>query len=439
MNALLIYNIKAAVYLVGLYLVYRLLLSHDTLYERNRVFILLSVFSVMVLPMITIHTAKPLSIPQFGRVLSEILVTPGTENSVDKSTISIALKGYRWLSIIYLGGVIFCGIKFIVDLLELFVLIIRNSKKNNNVIRFHGLNTAGFSAFGYIFINEKLSPEESSEVIKHEQNHLELNHSLDIILIESVKVLQWFNPAIHLFCRSLRDVHEYQADEECLIDGIPLNSYQKLLLNQVFKSKIFTASNSFSNPSLLKKRMIMMTKRRSGSLANIKILMILPVTAIIMLAFSTSSDPNQSQVANQYRYADVQLPPPESLPLPPSQSTKNLTKQVIPEAEETEPFVVVEEMPRFPGGEIELLKHISDNTNYPESAKINGIQGKVIIRFAVDTEGNVTRVSVLKGVDPELNAEAIRVVKTLPKFVPGRQGGKSVPVWYMVPINFTLK
>ena len=93
----------------------------------------------------------------------------------------------------------------------------------------------------------------------------------------------------------------------------------------------------------------------------------------------------------------------------------------------------------FPGGDVALLKYIGENTHYPEIAKENNIQGKVIIRFCVTEKGSVNRISVLKGVDPELNDEAIRVVKTLPAFKPGRQGGKPVPVWYMVPITFTLK
>jgi protein TonB len=102
-------------------------------------------------------------------------------------------------------------------------------------------------------------------------------------------------------------------------------------------------------------------------------------------------------------------------------------------------FVVVEEMPMFPGGDVELLKYISEHTNYPEVAKENNIQGRVIVRFCVTSKGGVSQVSILKGVDPELDAEAIRVVNTLPTFKPGKQGGKPVPVWYMVPITFTLK
>jgi protein TonB len=115
-------------------------------------------------------------------------------------------------------------------------------------------------------------------------------------------------------------------------------------------------------------------------------------------------------------------------------------KEEVQEAEaEPEPFVVVEEMPMFPGGDAALLTYIGEHTNYPEVAKENNIQGRVIVRFCVTSKGGVNQVSVLKGVDPELDKEAVRVVGTLPTFKPGKQGGKPVPVWYMVPITFTLK
>jgi len=426
--------IKAAVYMAGFYLVYRLLLSRDTMYGRNRTFILLSVISAMILPMITIQTSKPLNIPLFGKVLSEIFVTAGADSNSAAVGNSTYASGYRSLFFIYLAGIFLSGLKLIIDLLELAFLIIRHGKGGSHIIRFNGFNTSGFSAFGHIFINSRLSSEESDEVIKHEQNHLDRRHSIDIIFIESVKVFQWFNPVIHLFCRSLRAVHEYQADEECLNLGTPISRYQKLLMNQVFKSRIFTITNSFSNPSLIKKRMIMMTKQRSKSLVNLKLLMIFPVTVLIMLAFSTCSEQMQ---ANEDQAGNLVANPP---PPPPASTDGNIipAKSALGK-EESEPFVVVQEMPMFPGGETALLNYLGENTKYPESAKTNGIQGKVIIRFAIDSEGNVTRESVLKGVDPDLDAEALRVVKTLPGFRPGRQDGKPVPVWYMVPINFTLK
>lgn len=116
-----------------------------------------------------------------------------------------------------------------------------------------------------------------------------------------------------------------------------------------------------------------------------------------------------------------------------------VAEEVQEDVDAAEPFVVVEEMPMFPGGEVALLQYIGEHTQYPEVAKENNIQGKVIVRFCVTSKGGVDKVSILKGVDPELDAEAIRVVQTLPAFKPGKQGGKPVPVWYMVPINFTLK
>ena len=118
---------------------------------------------------------------------------------------------------------------------------------------------------------------------------------------------------------------------------------------------------------------------------------------------------------------------------------QEIKEEIREEEAEPEPFVVVEEMPMYPGGDIELLKYIGEHTQYPEVAKENNIQGRVIVRFCVTAKGGVSQVSILKGVDPELDKEAIRVVSALPAFKPGKQGGKPVPVWYMVPITFTLK
>jgi len=115
------------------------------------------------------------------------------------------------------------------------------------------------------------------------------------------------------------------------------------------------------------------------------------------------------------------------------------TEEVQEEAAEDEPFYVVEEMPMFPGGDAEIQKYIGDNVVYPEVAKENNIQGRVIVKFCVTPTGGVDQVSILKGVDTELDAEVVRVVKTLPKFKPGKQGGKPVPVWYTIPIYFKLQ
>jgi protein TonB len=132
-------------------------------------------------------------------------------------------------------------------------------------------------------------------------------------------------------------------------------------------------------------------------------------------------------------------PPPPPPPAAVSNGKDQTVKEETIDPKEVQPFIVVEEMPEFPGGNSELQKYIIKNTRYPENAKIQNIQGKVIVRFCVKPDGGVSMASVLKGISPDLDAEAVRVVNTLPTFKPGKQGGKAVPVWFMVPIAFTLK
>jgi TonB family protein len=325
-------------------------------------------------------------------------------------------------------------------------LIFRKKTPGSHIIRFNWLNTSGFSAMGYIFINIRLSEEESEEILKHEQNHLDQNHFSDIIFIEIVKVFQWFNPFIHLFDRALRAIHEYQADEGCINRGISVVSYQQLLMNQVFKSKIFKITNSFSNPTLIKKRMIMMTKKRSGMLANLKLIMVLPVIAIVMIAFSSCGGKNKPASST----SEIAPPPP------PQVSSDNKVEAGVPVPADAPPpppppppFEVingdttwhnVDVMPLFPGGEKALMEFLSKNIKYPEAAKKVGIQGKVYISFTVSEKGIVGDAKILKTASPDLDAEALRVVNLLPTFEkPGLVKGKPVQVFYAIPINFTLK
>lgn len=166
----------------------------------------------------------------------------------------------------------------------------------------------------------------------------------------------------------------------------------------------------------------MMTKKRSNALANLKLLMVLPIIAFVLLVLSSCSQKNEA-TENA-----IEVAPPPPPPPPP-----------VADIEST-PFVEVDVMPVFAGGDKGLLTFIAENTRYPEAAKTKGIQGKVIVRFAVEADGSVDKVSVLKGVDPDLDKEAFRVVSLLPAFEkPAVKDGKEVPVWFMIPINFTLR
>ena len=444
--------IKSAVYMTAFYIVYSLMLSRDTSYTRNRLFIILSLLSALILPLITLQSIRPWNIKFFGKILSDVFVT-ASASSTKLSSHDISYGLLNFICSIYVIVVSIFIFKLIIDLLNLLFLILRHKDKGSRIIRFHGFSTSGFSAMGYIFINSRLNPEDAGQIIRHEQNHLKKNHFIDIIFIEILKAFQWFNPIIYFFDRSLRAIHEYQADQQCINSGVPIVNYQSLLLNQIFKSRAFNLTNSFSNPSLIKKRMVMMTKKRTSSFAGLKMLLAVPVAGIVFMAITAyrempKADVNQAitqsiiqKLGSQLTYEALPPPPPPPPPANSSELKKNVTdiNKVLTNDSGEQPYVVVEEMPMFPGGDEALLKYIAENTIYPESSKAQNIQGRVIIRFCVTAKGGVDQISILKGVAPELDAEAMRVVQTLPKFIPGRQSGKDVPVWYMVPITFALK
>ncbi len=406
MIAMQIYTVKVAIYMTAFYIIYSLLLKKDTAYARNRAFLLLSLVISIILPSLEINTGKPLNIQAFGKLLSEVLVTPDsvkTNTEKPEGTLNFVYS-------IYITGAIIFLFKFLVDFTCLLFLIIMQKKGGGRIIRFQNFNAAGFTAMGYIFINSRLSPEEESEVIRHERNHLIKNHYIDIIIIEFITAFQWFNPVIHLLNRELRAIHEFQADQGCISSGIPVANYQSLLLSQIFRSGVLKLTNSFANPSLIRKRMIMMTREKTSRIANFKLLSVIPVTFIIFMSLS-----------------GTQLPPPP----PPSPDTTGQQSDQLP-------LAVAEEMPAFPGGNKALLQYVSDNLIYPSEALKQNKQGRVIIRFCVTPQGGISQVSVLKSVDPLLDAEAIRVVQHLPAFRPGKQDGRYVAVWYMVPITFSL-
>jgi len=425
MNQFLLYLLKVAIALAAFYLVYNLFLSKDTMYNRNRFYILLSIVSSLLLPLITIQTRQPLDIQFFGKDLTGVVINGVAENNETWRSILSSVDIIQIFFIIYLSGMILLAIRLIAEMSNLLLIVFRKKINGNKVIRLSGNKVSGFTAFGHIFIDEVLSAGDEEEIIKHEQKHLDRKHFFDIVFIELVKIFQWFNPFVYLFDRSLRAVHEFQADEECLNSGIPVVNYQGLMLNQVFKTRVFSATSRFSNPTLIKKRMIMMTKKRSKAPANLKMLLVLPFVVLLLIIFSTCAKKSFDSFTGSET-----LPPPESVVAAENSQPKSI--------KDGDAFVVVEEMPQFPGGDIALLRHIAENTQYPKEAKEKNIQGRVIIRFKIMDDGVVTDASVIKGVDPLLDSEALRVVSDLPSFQPGKQGGVAVPVWYMVPITFTL-
>ena len=171
--------------------------------------------------------------------------------------------------------------------------------------------------------------------------------------------------------------------------------------------------------------------------------------AVLFVGFEWSDSEVQvatesDQVADIIAEEEVEITRPENTPPPPPPPPAPVVTEVLNVVEEEEEssqtiFTVVEEMPDFPGGQAELLKFIAKSIKYPVIAQENGIQGRVICAFVVNKDGSVVDAEVLRGVDPSLDKEALRVIGTMPKWKPGKQRGKPVRVKYTVPITFRLQ
>ena len=309
-----------------------------------------------------------------------------------------------------------------------------------------------FSYFGHIVINEQDYRDNPREILIHEQAHIDLRHSLDIIFWSLVALFQWWNPAAWLLGRELRQVHEYEADMAVLNQGVDVKQYQLLLIRKSVGNQLFSMANSFNYQSL-KKRIRMMTMNKSSRWNTLRALAVVPVIALALLAFANPKSVAAGVTSVQQDNAvqsEVQAPEPVQV----EAANQPVEVKAVPEAVEmnteelapvdTEPqskkvYNSVEQMPEFPGGMAEMMKFLQQNIQYPANAAKNNVEGRVILQFVVEKDGQIGEVKVVRSVDPELDAEALRVVKSMPNFIPGRQDGKPVAVWYTIPISFKLQ
>jgi TonB family protein len=232
------------------------------------------------------------------------------------------------------------------------------------------------------------------------------------MVLELATILQWFNPFIWLLKRSVRENHEFLADHGVLKPGVSPAAYRLLLLGRSLEQQPVIANNF--NYSLIKIRIQMMTKMKSSKAAALKLSMGILATAALFMVFA---------------FDGTQTNPQE----------KKVSVQAAPTKPADQVFVVVEEMPEFPGGEQALRDFIAKEVKYPEDAKKAGIQGKVFVTFVVDKTGKVLDAKIARSASPSLDKEALRVTESLPAWKPGKQRGENVAVSYTIPIQFKLQ
>ncbi|MDO4461158.1 MAG: M56 family metallopeptidase [Bacteroidia bacterium] len=442
----LTYELKVAILIASFYMFYRLLLSKETFHKVNRCILLFTAIASFVLPFCVI-TITELSTVKIE--VGQVLLGQGNVVEVEEESI--------WWQVLLLGlliaGALVVGIRTIWSIVMVRNIIKRGERRiledGTEVIVSKEVKGGPFSWMGYIVLSEADIQESYKSILLHERGHIEYGHSWDIIVTDILTSLQWFNPAIWMLRSDLRALHEYQADDYALRCGIDAKEYQLLLIKKAISMSGYSVANGF-NHSILKNRITMMLTQKSSVRGLMKALYLIPAVGISLTAFAETKVVYESvdkDVTNNMVRAEQTDSLSEVHVIGVSkEAAKNLEKTKVEvastsdfeEFDEDQVFMMVDQMPQYPGGDMELRIFLAQNTKYPKEAIEKGIQGRVFVSFIVNKEGYVKNVRLARGIDPSLDNEALRVIRSLPRWEPGRQRGEAVAVSYTVPINFAL-
>lgn len=308
-----------------------------------------------------------------------------------------------------------------------------------------------FSFFGWVFVSRSdMALPHFREILIHEYTHVSQLHSADVVLAELFCMANWFNPAGWMLRREVRLNLEYLADEAVVRGGCARKPYQYHLLAMACGGPGQGLANNF-NVLPLKKRIAMMNKRRTREMGKVKYLLFVPMTAALLavsnvelLARSLSgASPELEQLSNrvgQVLHAAAAAPESAVAPIATLLAGAEAAEPEMPTmpANTSKVFMVVEDMPQFPGGVTALMKYLADNVKYPVEAQKAKVEGRVIVQFVVEKDGAVTNVHVIRSASELFDAEALRVVSAMPKWKPGTQNGKPARMQFNIPIMFRL-
>ena len=541
MGTFLVYILKSSLCLALFYLFYRLLLSKETFHRFNRIALLGVMLISCLLPLVRVTVDRATVVNTSVMLVEEdMLMYPWEMQTVVQE--EAAFPWREWLVAVYLLGIFFFLLRNLWSLVRMLYLI-RHSRcrqmENGICLVIHQAGFAPFSWMKYIVISQTDLDENGTDILIHEEAHIRNRHSWDLLLVELCVWLQWFNPAAWLLKQELQNVHEYEADEAVLRQGIDAKRYQMLLIKKAVGARLYSIANSF-NHSSLKKRITMMIRKKSNPWARAKYLYVLPLAAVTVAAFArpeisepldeissvkvndlsaitgNNSPENLSVASNSAADVTLKMKVTDQTGSPivgasvlivnstsgtltdsegnftlkvgddqrisvsyigmksvelsvkeclekqikevrltsdadsgpqltvVSQSSESASQKAPQHNTTSEPqnteevFMVVENMPEFPGGLNACLKFLADHVAYPKEAAEKKIQGRVIVQFVVMKDGSIANARVIRSVDPLLDAEALRVIGLMPKWKPGTQRGQAVNVKFTMPITFRL-
>ena len=444
----LTYDLKVAVLIAVFYMFYRLMLAHETFHRVNRMVLLLTAIASFVLPLCVITIHKTVTIQQSAQVaIGEFQPAAVVDEASAMPLWQIALP------ILFIIGMVATLAHTLWSLFKI-IRIIRQSElypqaDGTTICVTGNASLAPFSWMHYIVMNRSDYETQNAAILTHERGHIRLHHSWDLLLVDTLTALQWFNPAMWMLRSDLRAIHEYEADGEVLSQGINARQYQYLLITKAAGIGGYSLANGISH-STLKNRINMMLHTKSSRRSLLKLLALIPIVAIALAVnaeqvVDVRYDSPQKQITKKGKKnatinmgdnkTTLQIVETETR----AETTEAPTAEGTFEPVQGDVFDVVEEMPQYPGGPQALFEFLSQNVQYPKEAAKAGIQGRVIVTFVVEKDGSICESKVVKSVDPSLDAEALRVINAMPNWKPGKQNGKEVRVKYTVPVAFMLQ
>jgi len=424
------YLMLVNIYLLLFYGFYVLLLSRETFFQLNRVYLVAAALLSFFIPLIQSDWVKNLFITQkvqYGIYSSPVMIyrfKPIQDTHVTMGQV---------LMVIYFFGIVFLTVRFIWQMIALRRIIDQPEP------------ATAYSFFKKIRLADDAT--NNKVIAAHEAVHASQWHSADVLLIEAVMIINWFNPIVYLYRFTIKHIHEFIADRQVLKTGTAKADYALLLLSQTFNTPAHHLVNPFFNKSLLKQRIMMLQKSNSQKVALVKYGLSAPLF-VLMLILSSATVNNSKTVHFINKKAEQVFLAPATGNSEVKLTSNAINKTGLKDAiipvdtvrkDDGPVFTSVEQVPEFPGGLTAFGEFLSKNIKYPVDARKKGIQGRVIISFVVEQDGSLTNFHVARSIGGGCDEESVRVLALSPNWKPGTQNGKTVRVAYSVPIQFTLE
>ena len=465
MITLLIYSIKSALVLALLYLPYTLMLRQESFVRMNRITLLTILMLALVLPIVDIPSLATPEQPVVYEMQHRIMLMTQEAEMTTKS-LAATNRTISWLgilAIVYIIGVI---LALLIRLWQLFKIdkIIRGGclwtdKSGKATIYCHIDDVAPFSWMRSIVISEKDYKPYGREILLHEKAHILNLHSMDILFLTLVEAVQWWNPIAYLLGHSLRDVHEYEADDYVLHQGVSLQNYQALLVKKSLANTSYAFANNF-NHSLIKKRIYMMNHPKSNPWLRSKVLYILPATLVVLTVFATPKlNEKVGEIVEKVEKAtEKPQPSPQPEQQPESFSTSDVTD--VQSAESKEELAVKEEAadtlssedyvnnvyrneysnlsqsPEFPGGMPALQAFVQQHVAEALQNDASVAGKRAYVQFRIKQDGTLDDIGLVRG-DKEAYHEAIKIVEQMPQWIPARRFGELADAHFVLAFDFS--